>query len=298
MFDFDSQSSARPRRAWSTACAWGHQGPCFAAVAAEHRAYVAALAAGLKVETLPALESFPDSVFVEDPAFVVPEGAILLGPARRAGSARPRRSRRRWAPAFRAVLALDRGFADGGDILMLPDELLIGLSGRTDRVGAERFAALAGERAAACASSRPRRGCSISRRPARCWTRRGHRHAAARCRRLFDGFEVVETPAGEEKAANLLRLNETILIGAGFREPRRCWRRAATFRAAEATRSRRSTPAFPACRCDGRSDSCRDVKKGDGSPPHLHTRHPSEAGSNTTTEPSSASVWMPARSLS
>src|SRR5262249_12540463 len=55
--------------------------PCYEGVMAEHRAYFAALrAAGLTVDVLPPLEDFPDSVFVEDPAFVVPEGAILLRP--------------------------------------------------------------------------------------------------------------------------------------------------------------------------------------------------------------------------
>ena len=33
---------------------------------------------------------------------------------------------------------------------------------------------------------------------------------------LFEGFEVIETPAGEERAANLLRLNDTILVGADY----------------------------------------------------------------------------------
>ncbi|MGZ8312005.1 MAG: dimethylarginine dimethylaminohydrolase, partial [Allosphingosinicella sp.] len=33
---------------------------------------------------------------------------------------------------------------------------------------------------------------------------------------LFDGFEVVETPAGEEKAANAVRLNDRVLIGADY----------------------------------------------------------------------------------
>ena len=33
---------------------------------------------------------------------------------------------------------------------------------------------------------------------------------------LFAGFEVIVTPAGEEKAANLLRLNDPVLIGADY----------------------------------------------------------------------------------
>ena len=51
----------------------------------EHRAYVDALrGAGLKVEMLPALEEFPDSVFVEDPALVGRE----VGPMRDRGGVR------------------------------------------------------------------------------------------------------------------------------------------------------------------------------------------------------------------
>ena len=55
--------------------------PDVEALLAEHRAYVDALgAAGLAVQVLEAREDFPDSVFVEDPALVFPEGAILLRP--------------------------------------------------------------------------------------------------------------------------------------------------------------------------------------------------------------------------
>src|SRR5690606_5442145 len=55
--------------------------PTYEGVAAEHQAYIAALsAAGCEVTVLPALEDFPDSIFVEDPALVFPEGAIILRP--------------------------------------------------------------------------------------------------------------------------------------------------------------------------------------------------------------------------
>ena len=53
--------------------------PSLAGVEAEHTAYIAALrTAGVEVTRLPPLEAFPDSVFVEDPALVFTEGAILL----------------------------------------------------------------------------------------------------------------------------------------------------------------------------------------------------------------------------
>ena len=47
----------------------------------EHAAYVRALqGAGVEVIILPALQNFPDSVFVEDTALTLPEGIVILTP--------------------------------------------------------------------------------------------------------------------------------------------------------------------------------------------------------------------------
>ena len=119
--------------------------PDFDRLALEHRAYVSALAAaGVEVEVLAPLPDFPDSVFVEDAAFVLPEGAILLRPGApsRAGEAAaiaPDIERH-----FRPVDSVESGMIDGGDILILPDAILVGLSARTDREGAEHFAGAVG----------------------------------------------------------------------------------------------------------------------------------------------------------
>lgn len=194
----------------------GGETPSYEGVLAEHRAYVAALdAGGLVVETLAPLADFPDSVFVEDPAFVFREGAILLKP----GACSRLGETAEIAPALRQrfarVLELDEGFADGGDILILPSEILVGLSARTDKLGAKRFCELARD---------------LGRRARIVETPPGVLHLKTACALIdeqtmiatpalagmFEGFEVIETPAGEEKAANLLRLNDTILIGADY----------------------------------------------------------------------------------
>src|SRR5450432_2660231 len=55
--------------------------PSYDGILKEHAIYVAALrSAGLTVDVLAPLETYPDSMFVEDPALVFPEGAILLRP--------------------------------------------------------------------------------------------------------------------------------------------------------------------------------------------------------------------------
>jgi dimethylargininase len=82
VFDFDSAILRTPATSVVHGLRAHDRGnPIFEAVLAEHAAYAAALeAAGLRVELLEPLEEFPDSVFVEDPALVFREGAILLRP--------------------------------------------------------------------------------------------------------------------------------------------------------------------------------------------------------------------------
>src|SRR6185295_7860849 len=93
--------------------------PTHAAVLAEHAAYVNALrAAGVQVQVLPALEDFPDSIFVEDPALVFSEAAILLRPGAPSRMAEARELAPTLKQRFAEVLQLREGFADGGDILV------------------------------------------------------------------------------------------------------------------------------------------------------------------------------------
>jgi len=188
-------------------------------VKAEHDAYVTAMeAAGVAVTILPALEDYPDSIFVEDPALTFPEGAILLRPGApsRAGEAREIAPTLR--ETFEIVLDLPPpGFADGGDVLVTPKYVMIGLSGRTDREGAEALIA--------CLAQLGRRGEIVE-------TPEGVLHLKTTCSLLdeetifctprlaqsgvFDGFGRLITPDGEEAAANALRLNHVVLVGSGF----------------------------------------------------------------------------------
>jgi dimethylargininase len=194
------------------------EGPSYEGVLAEHRAYVSALeAAGLAVEVLPPLPGHPDAVFVEDPAFVLPEGAVLLRPGApsrmdEAAALAPILRRR-----FETMLELDVGFADGGDILILPGEILIGLSARTDQLGARRFVelmAMLGRKARIVETPKGalhlKSGCALLDEETVVAT---PTLAASGC---FDGLNVVVTPDGETAAANLLRVNDTVLIADGY----------------------------------------------------------------------------------
>lgn len=194
-----------------------HDGPSYEGVLGEHIAYVGALtAAGVAVEVLPPLEAFPDSVFVEDPALVFTEGAILLNPGApsRAGEAAE------LAPILRArfdrVLTLSAGLADGGDVLVTPEVVFIGLSARTNGPGAASLAdalAVLGRRARVVDT--PRGVLHFKSASALIDEETVLATEAMARSGVFEGLRVLVTPPGEEAAANLVRANDTVLAAAG-----------------------------------------------------------------------------------
>lgn len=187
--------------------------PTLENVAVEHAAYVAALrTCGLDVTVLEPQEAFPDSVFVEDPALVFGEAAILLRPGApsRMGEAAL------LAPVLEArfprLLRLGEGHADGGDILVTPDCVFIGLSARTDAAGAAALQSLL---------------TSLGRASRVVHTPPGTLHLKSDCSLvdeetllvtdglaesgLFEGFHLLVAPANERAAANALRVNDVML---------------------------------------------------------------------------------------
>ncbi len=198
--------------------AGGGADPAFADVLAEHGGYAAALAAaGLELTLLDPLEQFPDAIFVEDPALVFPEGAIVLKPGAPSREAEGEFLRPTLAAMFDRVLDLPRGHADGGDVLVLPGKALIGLSARTDRQGAEALAGLLAELGyrAEVAATPPevlhlKTASSLLDEETVLATK------TLAATGIFAGYRVIEVPEGEEGGANVLRVNDRVLAGAGY----------------------------------------------------------------------------------
>ena len=112
---------------------------------AQHRGYEACLESlGARVVSLPALEEHPDAVFVEDPAIVLDEVAVIttMGAASRRGE---RASLAAALGAFRPVVWMrDPGRLEGGDVMRVGRDLYVGISGRTDAAGVEELRAVVG----------------------------------------------------------------------------------------------------------------------------------------------------------
>jgi len=194
--------------------------PDFEGIVREHDTYVAALeGAGLIVDVLPPLEAFPDSVFVEDPALVFPEGAILLRPGAPTRLGEREEMRAPLHQRFEQVLEIegDDEYADGGDVLVMSDIVLIGLSKRTNRKGAqalcEKLARL-GRKAKIVETPKAvlhfKTAVSLLDEETVLATRTMADSG------IFAGYKTVLVPEGEEAAANALRVNRVVLLGAHF----------------------------------------------------------------------------------
>src|SRR5713226_7543244 len=109
----------------------------------QHHAYEKLLEKlGARVISLPAEPQLPDSMFVEDPAIVLDELAIIfpLGTESR----RPEAASISQALAkFRNIARVELpGQVEGGDILRIGRRLFVGLSSRTNAEGIRQLAAI------------------------------------------------------------------------------------------------------------------------------------------------------------
>jgi dimethylargininase len=110
---------------------------------AQHRQYLACLAElGVSVETLPAAPDLPDSVFVEDPAIVLDEIAVItrMGAPSRRGE---HETLRRTLAKYRELRCIEEpGTLEGGDVMRIGKTLYVGYSRRTNVAGIQQLAAI------------------------------------------------------------------------------------------------------------------------------------------------------------
>jgi len=183
----------------------------------QHGRYLAALRdLGAEVITLNAEPGMPDGMFVEDPALVVDEAAVMT----RMGA----ESRRREGERLSTMLARFRKLRwirepatlEGGDVLRIGRTLYVGFSRRTNQAGIDQLAELL-RPSGYTVQAVPVRGCLHLKSGCcalrdrvllanRAWIDTAH----------FDGFEIVDVPPEEPGAANVLTIGNTTLVPASF----------------------------------------------------------------------------------
>ena len=185
---------------------------------AQHLRYIQALEeCGLEVRAVAADEKYPDSVFIEDTAVVTARCAIL---------ARPGADRRQGeVHGVEEVLygrygnlesIIDPGTLDGGDVLQVGDHFYIGLTSRTNPEGARQLSEILG--GYGYGSSRVESREYLHLKSGVSYLGDGILVVAGKLATdgEFVGFDKIVAEAHEEYSANCIRINDYILVPAGF----------------------------------------------------------------------------------
>jgi len=219
IFDFTDAIVRRPGASVVKGLRAGDgQDPSLEGVLAEHAGYVAALrAAGLAVQELDPLEQFPDAIFVEDPALVFGNGAILLRPGAPSREAEGEYLREVLGERFPVLLEQRDGHADGGDVLVMTGRAYIGLSARTDARGAQVLQGLMAQLGiTAVVAATPPEVLHLKTASSLVDEETVLATAPLAASGIYANYRVLEVPAGDEGGANVLRVRDHLLVGAGY----------------------------------------------------------------------------------
>jgi dimethylargininase len=184
---------------------------------AQHLAYEQLLEKlGARVISLPEERDFPDSMFVEDPALVLDEIAVIfpLGTE----------SRRKEAPSIAAALEKYRklvyvklpGTVEGGDVLQIGRKVFVGITRRSNPEGIRQLALILAAYGYEVTAI-PVTGCLHLKSAV---TYLG-RNALLANRNWFNaerfvGFEWVDVDPAEPHGANALQISDTVVLPTSF----------------------------------------------------------------------------------
>jgi dimethylargininase len=189
---------------------------------AQHAQYVAILKdCGLNVIDLEADENFPDGCFVEDTALITPEFAVITNP----GAA----SRRGETTSIIPVLEQYRPLKflapavtlDGGDVMLIGQTFYVGISARTTLAATSALQEIVAPYGYTVVPLIVKDILHL--KTGVCYV--GDNTVVAT--RQFahypelQGYEIIETLPEEEYAANCLRINDQLVMAAGFPELQR-----------------------------------------------------------------------------
>lgn len=187
----------------------------------QHRAYEQCLEElGARVLALPADPRFPDGVFVEDPAVVLDEIAVMtrMGAGSRRGEGE---SIAKTLAQYRPLRRIEEpGTLEGGDVMRIGKSLYVGLSRRTNQEGIVQLRALIapfGYQVIAV----PVHGC-LHLKSACCYL--GKQTILAN-RAWIDAsplaeFRIIDVPEDEPRAANVVLISDTLILPAAFPKTR------------------------------------------------------------------------------
>ncbi len=188
----------------------------------QHKEYINALiSCGLDVRVLPADESFPDSVFVEDTALLTPYCAIITNPGAL--------SRRGEIAGMKTVIQefytdieeiISPGTIEAGDIMMAGNHYYIGLSERTNLHGAGQVIGILNKHGMTGSMIKLEKVLHL--KTGMSYLENSNLLVCGEFldNQEFSRFNIVEITEDESYAANCIWVNDKVIIPEGYPESR------------------------------------------------------------------------------
>ncbi len=197
--------------------------PDYQTAVAQHEGYCAVLEqCGLSLTRLIADPAYPDSTFVEDTAVIVDSDVILAQPGTPSRSGEVAAMNAVVRGLFRSIHAIQLpGTLDGGDVCQANNHFFIGVSQRTNEVGAQQLAQLLmdkGYKSTLVDIRNVKDNLHLKSGLAYIGDSRLIVTATLAERKEFHQYELIQVPLGAEYAANCLRVNDYVLVPSGFRD--------------------------------------------------------------------------------
>jgi dimethylargininase len=199
----------------------GGGGADFMVALAQHERYCETLRdCGLHLTKLAADLQHPDSTFIEDTAVLTARAAIVTRPGAATRAAEAAATRNSLRSFFDTILEIEApGTVDGGDVCEVDGEFVVGLSERTNEEGVRQLKALLanlGHKAIVVDI----RSCQALLHLKTGLSYLGDgifvASADAPLQNALDRFEFITVSPVEAYAANCIRINDYVMIAAGY----------------------------------------------------------------------------------
>lgn len=195
--------------------------PNYEQAIAQHASYCAALKrCGLELTCLAANDAFPDSTFVEDTAVLTKRCAILTRPGAPSRLNEVDLIASTLMGSFAEVRSITQpGTLDGGDVCEAGNHYFIGISERTNEVGAKQLGRILGDLGASCSFINIMNVAGLLHlKSGLAWLGDNRLVVTDSLKTLdeFAGFELIPVAANEQYAANCVRVNDRVLIASGY----------------------------------------------------------------------------------
>jgi len=184
----------------------------------QHRQYIAALeSCDLVVDVMAADEEYPDAMFIEDTALLMPRCAIVTNPGAASRQGEVGKVSTRLNQYYDTVERIKApGTVEAGDIMMVGEHCYIGLSDRTNKEGADQMIEILG--AHGYSGSMVPISESLHLKSSVSYLENNNLVVIGElCNKAeFSNFNQIRIGEAERYAANCVWINDQVLVPKGF----------------------------------------------------------------------------------